>query len=125
VLSTPELSGLEKAAAAAVALRLTHPHVPAMDVLDLVMQSVNAGDRSARMLMACEVISSGPPAAFGLPVAEAFDTAMTREEWLAFTGAAAMPELAQACVGVWRAEVLPRFVARYESQDSGCTAPAA
>ncbi len=92
--------------ASALVLRISHPHAPALDVLDLVMGGVDAhgldfGGHSV------------PPAAFALLVAEAFDSAMTPADWRGLTGPEADPTVRAALLGLWAAEVWPRFVARY------------
>jgi len=87
-------------------LRRTHPHAPALDVLDLVMRGrtgkpIDFGDLAM------------PPREFALTVAEAFDTVMTRAEWQAWTRPGADPQVRAAALAIWPIEVWPKFCERY------------
>lgn len=92
--------------AEALALRRSHPQVPVVDVLDLVMKG--------RHGPALDFGPDGlPPAEFALIVAEAFDSGMTPGEWRAWTGSGADPKLREGMLAIWRSEVWPRFVDRF------------
>jgi hypothetical protein len=71
-------SEAHKIATEAVALRRSHAHAPALDVLDLVMT-----DRHHRVYEFGDLAL--PPAPFALVVAEAFDRGMTVDEWARWT----------------------------------------
>lgn len=94
---------------AALALRSSHPAAPALDVLDLVM-------RGRRAVPADFGVDGLPPGPFALLVADALDTAMTAGEWRAWTAPDADPRLRAGLLEIWRAEVWPRFVARFGLQ---------
>ncbi len=86
-------------------LRLSHPHAPALDVLDLVMRGrtgkpIDFGDLAL------------PPREFALTVAEAFDTVTTRAEWQAWTRPGADPQARAAALAIWPIEVWPKFCER-------------
>lgn len=67
----------QKLAAEVLTVRRSHPHVPALDVLDLVM-------KGGRQLPESDDVAP-PPAPFALVVAEAFDRGMTADEWRQWT----------------------------------------
>lgn len=94
-------------ARAAVALRKSHPHAPALEVLDVVMRQ-RAGCLAD---FGADQLDPGSP--FGQIVAEAFDRAMTPAEWAVVTDSHADPVLVGALRSVWAREVLPRFAANY------------
>lgn len=90
----------------ALALRTSHAHAPAADVLDLVMRGrqyrlVDFGDH---ML---------PPAPFALLVAEAVGDHMSPAEWEAFTGPAADASLRATLQLQFALNVWPKFLERY------------
>lgn len=95
-------------ASSAVSLRRSHPHAPALDVLDLVFkgQDPDTLDFSAEEL-------TRPRTEFGQLIAAALDRGMTPDEWMMFTGPRAEPELVSASLQVWKTYVLPLFAARY------------
>jgi hypothetical protein len=104
---------------AAVSLTRTHPHAPALDVLDLVMRG-----RADQVLdfddpAAPNGSLAAPNAPFGQLLAAAFDEAMTPTDWSALTGPAADPGPRFGCLEIWRAYVIPRFEARYGVVVSG------
>lgn len=91
----------------ALALRRSHPVAPPLDVLDLVMQG--------RCAVPADFGADGlPPAPFALLVADALDSAMTPEEWRVWTAHDADPRLRAGLLEIWRAEVWPRFVSRFD-----------
>ena len=90
----------------ALALRESHAHAPAADILDLVMQGrqyrlVDFGDH---ML---------PPAPFALLVAEAVGDRMSAAEWEAFTGPMADASLRATLQLQYALNVWPKFLERY------------
>jgi hypothetical protein len=88
-------------------LRVSHGHAPALDVLDLVMR----GHHGKPIGFGAEGV---PPSEFALTVAEAFDSVMTRAEWLAWTGVGADPQArAFWLIKVWPIEAWPKFCQRY------------
>ena len=90
----------------AIALRRSHPAVPALDVLELVMRG--------RQAVPADFGPDGlPPADFALLVAEAFDRGMVPAEWRAWTAHDADAQLRAGLLVVWRADVWPLFVARF------------
>lgn len=89
-----------------LALRKSHAHASAADVLDLVMQgrqqrSIDFGDH---ML---------PPAPFALLVAEAMGDHMSAAEWEAFTGPKADAGLRATLQLQYALNVWPKFLERY------------
>jgi hypothetical protein len=90
----------------ALALRRSHPAVPALDVLELAMKG--------RQAVPADFGPDGlPPAEFALLVAESFDRAMVPAEWRAWTAHDADAQLRDGLLAVWRADVWPRFVAHF------------
>jgi hypothetical protein len=93
--------------AAALALRSSHPHAQALEVLDVVMEGnrgvVEFGDNAM------------PPAAFGLLVAAAFDRGMCPEFWAGLMRPGGDPRVQATLRAIWHAEVWPLFVVRYGS----------
>jgi hypothetical protein len=89
-----------------LALRVSHPHASAADVLDLVMQGRQHQlvDFGEHML---------PPAAFALLVAEAMGDRMSPAEWEAFTGPNADANLRATLQLQYTLNVWPRFLERY------------
>lgn len=98
---------------AAAGLSRTHPHAPLLDVLDLVMKG--RIDQVLDFVDPATVNGSlaAPGAPFGRLLAAAFDEAMTPNEWAALTATTAEAALRDACLGIWRTHVMPRFAARY------------
>ena len=93
-------------AAAALALRRSHPQAPALDVLDVVLQG-------AHITLADLGDDAHPGAPFGQILAEAFDPGMPAADWAAWTAPTADPVLRSTLLDLWELEVLPRFAARY------------
>jgi hypothetical protein len=78
-----------------------------LDVLDLVMR-----ERADQVLDFTDptvpngsLAASGTP--FGQPLTSAFDEAMTRAEWMAFTRETADTGLRNGCIEIWRVYVMP------------------
>jgi hypothetical protein len=88
-----------------LALRQSHPHAPALDALDLVMQ----GRQHRHYDLGQTAI---PPSPFALVVAAAFDC-MSVNEWIAFTGPNADPNGRAHLQVLWFLEVWPKFLKRY------------
>jgi hypothetical protein len=92
-------------AAAALALRASHPHAPTLDVLDLAMEGHHG------------VVDFGadamPPAAFGLLVAKALDGGMCPEFWACLMAPGGHAAVQATLRDIWRDEVWPLFLARY------------
>jgi hypothetical protein len=87
-----------------VNLRASHPAVPPLDILDLVLRgrrtrSINFG-----------VIS--PVSPFGLLVAEAFDRGMPVSDWVGFYRFPD-PRVIAALDEIWRKKVWPAFVTHF------------
>ena len=91
----------------AVALRSSHPHAPAIDVLDLVFSDVDIET------LALDAEATAPWTPFGGLIAEAFDRGMTPEEWVSLTRPTADPMLVSALLEVWGTQVMPRFATRF------------
>jgi hypothetical protein len=89
-----------------LALRMSHAHAPASDVLDLVMQG-----RQYRLVDFGEHML--PPAPFALLVAEAVGDHMTPDEWAAFTGPKADANLRSTLQLQFALNVWPKFLERY------------
>jgi hypothetical protein len=89
-----------------LALRASHDHAPAADVLDLVMRG-----RQFRLIDFGEHML--PPAPFALLVAEAVGDAMSAAEWEAFTGPRADANLRSTLQLQFALNVWPRFLQRY------------
>ena len=95
-------------AAAASALRRSHPKAPAVDVLDVAMQ----GHEGSAVDLTGKWLAPGSP--FGQVLAAALDVGITPEEWAAWTRPPADPALQSATLAAWRGDVLGAFVARYK-----------
>lgn len=95
----------QKLVAEVLTVRRSHPHAPALDVLDLVM-------KGRHQLPDIDDIAL-PPAPFALVVAEAFDRCFAKDEWARWTIPPADPALSAAMLFAWRTEVWPKFVERY------------
>ena len=104
----------ESVAAAAVALRLSHPRAPALDVLDLLLQGRPglAFPKPATL----DAPLTGPRAPFGQVIAAGLDRGMSAAEWMAMTGPDADQALRKVLLEAWQRDVLPRFVSRYAVQ---------
>ncbi|HET7526873.1 MAG TPA: hypothetical protein VFK10_13110 [Burkholderiaceae bacterium] len=89
-----------------LALRVSHPHASAADVLDLVMQG-----RQYRLLDFGEHML--PPSAFALLVAEAMGDHMSPAEWETFTGPNADASLRATLQLQYALNVWPKFLERY------------
>jgi hypothetical protein len=89
-------------ARAAVGLRASHPGVPTLEVLDLVLR-----DRTDSMADFGDAIEPGTP--FGLLLAEAFDRGMAPRDWLLATHPNSSPALVAALRDIWCTDILPRF----------------
>jgi|SRR5512138_2802271 hypothetical protein len=89
-----------------LALRVSHGHASAADVLDLVMQG-----RQFRLIDFGEHML--PPSPFALLVAEAVGDAMSPAEWEAFTGPNADANLRSALQLQFALNVWPKFLLRY------------
>jgi hypothetical protein len=90
----------------ALALRISHGHASAQDVLDLVMQG-----RQNRLLDFGEQML--PPAPFALLVAEAMGDHMSPAAWEAFTGPKADANLRSTLQLQFALNVWPKFLQRY------------
>ena len=90
----------------ALALRRSHPHAPACDVLDVVMKGRTPWLEDFLEHMV-------PPAPFPLLVAEAVDDCMSSAEWRGLCGPDADPRVRDALVQLYRDSVWPKFVKRY------------
>jgi hypothetical protein len=103
----------------ATALARSHSHAPAIDLLDLVMQGqinqvLDFSDTSS-----VNGSLASPGAQFGQLLAAAFDEVMTPNGWSAFTGPMAEVPLRDACLRIWRTNVVPRFGARHGAVITG------
>jgi hypothetical protein len=90
----------------ALALRVSHSHVPAIEVLDLVMQ----GRRHRLIDFDDNMI---PPAAFALLVAEAMGGGLSAAEWEALTGPKADTIVRATLQLQYALNVWPKFLVRY------------
>ena len=86
----------------ALKVRLSHPAVPTMDILDLVLQG-----RRTRPLNFGAI---SPVSPFGLLVVEAFDRGMPVSDWIGFYRYPD-PRVIAALDDIWRKEVWPAFTA--------------
>ena len=87
-------------ARAAVALRRSHPHAPASEVLGLVMRQ-----RAGRLT---DLGDTGPCTPFGQLLAEAFDRGMTPRDWRVVMHPNTAPAVVAALMGIPSGEVPPR-----------------
>jgi hypothetical protein len=90
-----------------VALRVSHPHASAADVLEHVFRPL-AGSRLS--FGAAQYL----PHPFALTVAEAFGHGMHPQEWAHWSGPPAHPQLVHAVQKMWAEDVWPLFMLRYE-----------
>jgi len=93
-------------ARAALAIHASHPKAPALDILNVCL-----GQRTGCVSDLGPAVEAGEP--FALPIADAFDKGMTRDEWLWVDSPLADPKLVAALRQPWKTEVLPRFAAHY------------
>jgi hypothetical protein len=100
----------------ALALRESHPHAPAVDVLDLAMQGheVWLEDFFEHMV---------PPSPFALLVAEAVGDFSPPAEWCALTGLNADARVREAMQQSYAEHVWPKFVERYRRSPPGGDEP--
>lgn len=96
---------------AALGLRRSHAKVPALGVLDLVMQ----GHSTESMLATAPWLDPSHP--FAGVVCAAFDPVMTIDEWHVMTSP--RQERREALLEVWRNQVVHRFLSRYSSAAVG------
>ena len=89
------------------ALQRSHPDVPPLDLLDLVMQG-----RTGSVVDIAD--ADRPESELGQALAVCFDRGMTPAEWRGLTGPTADPLLVSALREVWRDVVLAGFARRYE-----------
>ncbi len=94
-------------ARAAIGLRRTHPTVPAIEVLDVVMRGragslADFGDGNLE-----------PNTPFGQVLAAALDRGMAPTDWALVDAITTPPAVVMALRGVWRDQVLAGFAARY------------
>jgi hypothetical protein len=92
--------------AEALALRQSHPHAPATDVLALVLKG-----RDVAAIDFGELAI--PPEPLGMLIAEACDSVMDLAMWRGVTGPDAPAEAREAVVRIWFEEVWPLFLAAY------------
>ena len=85
-------------------VRASHPAVPTMDILDLVLQG-----RRTRLLNFGAV---SPVSLFGLLVVEAFDRGMPVSDWIGYYRYPD-PRVIAALDDIWRKEVWPAFTAHF------------
>ena len=97
----------------AAKLRRTHPQAPAVDLLDLLLGAVEAGQ-----VFSFPAALLHPRSPLGQLIAEAFDRGMTPQECRDWTGPEADPALSAALLPIWRADVLPLFTSRYGSKEA-------
>lgn len=90
---------------AAEAHRRSHPAVPALDVLDLVMEGHTGS-------LADFGVSLHPTTAFGQIIAAAFDKGMAPQDWL-LIDLCDNVHLVAELHRIWIQEVLPKLAARY------------
>ena len=88
----------------ALKVRASHPAVPTMDILDLVLQG-----RRTRQLNFGAV---SPVSPFGLLVVEAFDRGMPVSDWIGFYRYPD-PRVIAALDDNWRKEVWPAFTTHF------------
>jgi hypothetical protein len=88
----------------ALKVRVSHPAVPTMDILDLVLQG-----RRARPLNFGAI---SPVSPFGLLVVEAFDRGMPVSDWIGFYRYPG-PRVIAALDDIWRKEVWQAFAAHF------------
>ena len=92
---------------AAASLRASHPNVPPVEVLSLVLQGCDGHTLNAA---APWVLPSSP---FGQVIAAAFDRGMSPWEWAVMSVPPADPMLREALATIWRETVLPAFAAHF------------
>lgn len=87
-------------AAAAVALRRSHPRAPAMDVLDLVMQGHEGTVIDFSDPTQPRGTWSSPTSDFGAILAAAFDKGMAPEDWRLVDHPNTDPAVVSALMGI-------------------------
>ena len=99
---------------AAIATTRSHAGVPALDVLDLVME----GRRGAALDFTDPIQPHGcwtsPGTPFGALLALAFDRVMRPEEWRGLTGPDQDAQQTAKLLDIWHGEVVLPFVRRYQ-----------
>jgi hypothetical protein len=90
----------------ALALSVSHPHAPAIDVLDLVMR----GRHDLLLDFGSHMV---PPDPFAIFVAQAMGDPMPPEDWAAFTGPEADPRMRAAMRLQFALNLWPLFLQRY------------
>ena len=98
---------------AAIALERSHPGVPALEILDLVMEgrhgtSPDFSDPALRWES-----WAAPANAFGDLLAKAFDRAMTPAEWRGLSDGREGPLFDNALREIWELNVIRPFAVRY------------
>lgn len=89
-----------------MSLRLSHPHAPVSDTLDLVMK----GRQGQRLDFGADGI---PPAPFALVVAATFDRGMSVQDWEGLLGPNADAAIKATLLQVWHDHVWPQFLRCY------------
>ena len=90
-----------------------YPKATALDILDQAMEGHEDSDPNFEDDTLPDGDQFHPSTPFGQLVAEAFDTGMPPEDWLALTSKSADPRIADALMGVWFDEVTPAFAERF------------
>jgi hypothetical protein len=90
----------------AVGLCRSHPHVPVLDVLDVVMRQ-----RCGSLSDFGAAIEPATPV--GDLLATAFDKGMAPGDWHLAARSETAPAVVAALLKLWRSDVLPLFAARY------------
>ena len=88
----------------ALKVRASHPAVPTMDILDLVLQG--------RRTRPFNFGAISPVSPFGLLVVEAFDRGMPVSDWIGFYRYPD-PRVIAALNDIWRKDVWPAFTAHF------------
>lgn len=89
-----------------LALSVSHPHAPPLDVLDLVMR----GRQGCLLDFGLHMV---PPDPFAILVAQAMGDPMPPEDWESFTGPEADPRLRAAMRLQFALNLWPLFLQRY------------
>jgi len=92
---------------AAWSVRRTHPHAPALDVLELVFQ----GHRDAELDPKASWVRPGSP--LGQVIAAAFDRGMPPEDWAAGTRPPSDPVVQETLATIWQSQILPAFAEHF------------
>ena len=99
---------------AAVATARSHSGVPALEVLDLVMEGRRGVELDFNDPTQSHRCWTSPGTPFGALLALAFDRVMKPGEWRGLTGSAQGAHQAEVIMGIWRSEVVLPFIRRYE-----------